>query len=135
MPPRLINDAGTHEVIRPLCYNREEDLRALSEFHQYEIMPCNLCGSQQTKRQYIKGLLKELSQKQRHLKGNLLNAIGNIHPSHMMDPKLNPLYNSSSPVTKESEDVTSENDWAVTSSPALSSISNEGSVRLPILNS
>ena len=92
MPPRLLNDAGTHEVIRPLAYCREDDLRALSTLHEYEIMPCTLCGSQATRRQYVKKLLGDLSKDQRHLKGNLLSALGNIHPSHLLDPSLNPLY-------------------------------------------
>ena len=92
MPPRLRSDADTHELIRPLAYVRETDLVSLSEYHQYEIMPCTLCGSLQSQRQFIKGLLDQLSQDNPHLKGNLLNAMRNIQPTQLMDPKLNPLY-------------------------------------------
>ena len=106
MPPRLINDAGTHEVIRPLAYCREDDLASLSALHGYEIMPCTLCGSQATRRQYVKKLLGDLSKEQRHLKGNLLSALGNIHPSHLMDPSLNPLYPTPGDTEPDSEDDT-----------------------------
>ena len=137
MPPRLINDAGTHEVIRPLCYAREDDLASLSQFHNYEIMPCTLCGSQATRRQYIKGLLSELSKEQRHLKGNLLSALGNVHPSHLMDPKLNPLYPNHSDLDSEDIDDPEQDHLAdaVVDGPAqVPGASPLSSQHLPILS-
>ena len=91
MPPRLLSDAGTHEVIRPLSLVPEEDLIELSEQQAFEIMPCTLCGSQQSQRKFVKGLLSTLEAENPHLKGNLLHALGNVQPSQLMDPKINPL--------------------------------------------
>ena len=91
MPPRLLSDAGTHEVIRPLSLVPEEDLVELSKQQAFEIMPCTLCGSQQSQRKFVKGLLRQLEAENPHLKGNLLHALSNVQPSQLMDTKLNPL--------------------------------------------
>ena len=135
MPPRLINDRGTHELIRPLAYCREEDLAALSQLHQYEIMPCNLCGSQQTRRQYVKKWLGEMSKDQPHLKGNLLAALGNIQPSHMLDPTLNPLY----PMNEKLEPADTlppdhDSDGTLVQAPFSALPNPAGSKSLPIIN-
>lgn len=93
MPPRLLNDAGTHEVMRPLAYVPESHMEDLSVAHGFEIMPCTLCGSQESQRKEVKKLLTELSQKNPHLKGNLLNALRNVQPSQLADVNLHPFYN------------------------------------------
>ena len=92
MPPRLLNDAGTHEVMRPLAYVPESHMEDLSIAHGFEIMPCTLCGSQESQRKEVKKLLTELSQKNPHLKGNLLNALRNVQPSQLADVDLHPFY-------------------------------------------
>lgn len=94
MPPRLVSDGGTHEVIRPLCYVPEEELIELSEQLEFPVVPCRLCGSLEAQRQSIKKLLAELSQQNRHLKGNLLAALGRVRTTHLLDPNLNPLFRS-----------------------------------------
>jgi len=92
MPPRLLNDTGTHELLRPLAYVPEEDLQELSELHAYEIMPCTLCGSQLSQRKFVKDLLSQLGKTNPHIKGNLLNALRNVQPSQLADPRVNSLY-------------------------------------------
>jgi tRNA 2-thiocytidine biosynthesis protein TtcA len=92
MPPRLWSDKGNQEVIRPLCYIDESDLAALAQLHAYPILPCNLCGSQEAQRKYIKNLLQTLEQNNPHIKGNILHALSNVKPTHLMDKKLQPLY-------------------------------------------
>jgi tRNA 2-thiocytidine biosynthesis protein TtcA len=135
MPPRLVNDRGTHELIRPLAYCREEDLAALAQLHEYEIMPCNLCGSQQTRRQYVKKWLGEMSKDQPHLKGNLLAALGNIQPSHMLDPTLNPLYPMNEKLKPADPLPSDHNSDGVIGQALLSALPNPaGSKSLPILN-
>jgi tRNA 2-thiocytidine biosynthesis protein TtcA len=95
MPPRLVSDDGSQVVIRPLAYVPEEELVALSELHAFPVVPCNLCGSQEAQRKFVKRLLADLSQHSRHVKGNILNALGNVQPRHLLDKKLNPAYASS----------------------------------------
>jgi len=94
MPPRLVADDKAHEVIRPLIYVPEDELAELAQKMEFPILPCSLCGSQDAQRKYIKRLLVQLSADSRHVRGNLLAALGQVHPSHLFDKRLNPLYNS-----------------------------------------
>ena len=55
-------------------------------------MPCTLCGSQESQRKEVKKLLHDLSEKNPHLKGNLLNALRNVQPSQLADADLHPFY-------------------------------------------
>jgi tRNA 2-thiocytidine biosynthesis protein TtcA len=92
MPARLRSDAGVHEVIRPLCYVPEEHMVELAAAYNFAIVPCRLCGSQEAKRSYVKKLLNQLNETSPHIKGNILAALGNVRPSHLLDRKLNPLF-------------------------------------------
>jgi tRNA 2-thiocytidine biosynthesis protein TtcA len=96
MPPRLVADDKAHEVIRPLIYVPEQELVELSQQKQFPLLPCSLCGSQDAQRKYVKRLLDQLSADSRHVRGNLLAALGQVYPSHLFDKRLNPLYKSSS---------------------------------------
>ena len=92
MPARLRSDTGTHEVIRPLAYVPEEELVELSQIHSYPIVPCKLCGSQEAQRKFVKDLLTQLSERSPHIKGNILNSLCNVKPSHLLSKELNPLF-------------------------------------------
>jgi tRNA 2-thiocytidine biosynthesis protein TtcA len=86
MPPKLRSDDGRNVVIRPLCYAAEEDIAAFAEAMRFPIIPCDLCGSQPNlRRKRVKGLLAELSAEHRAVKGNLLNALGKVVPTHLLD--------------------------------------------------
>ncbi len=86
MPPKLRSDDGRNVVIRPLCYAAEEDIAAFAAAKQFPIVPCDLCGSQPNlRRRRVKELLAELSREHRAVKGNLLNALGKVVPSHLLD--------------------------------------------------
>jgi tRNA 2-thiocytidine biosynthesis protein TtcA len=92
MPARLVSDQGHLEVIRPLCYVPESELIELSIQENFSIMPCQLCGSQEAQRSYIKKLLTELSVHSPHIKGNILASLGNVSRTHLLDKSLNPLF-------------------------------------------
>jgi tRNA 2-thiocytidine biosynthesis protein TtcA len=89
MPPKLRSNDGRNVVIRPLCYAAEEDIAAFAEAMRFPIVPCDLCGSQPNlRRKRVKALLTELSAEHSAVKGNLLNALGKVVPSHLLDREL-----------------------------------------------
>ncbi len=89
MPPRLRSDDGRNVVIRPLCYAAEEEIAAFAQAMQFPIVPCDLCGSQPNlRRRRVKRLIAELSAEHSAVKGNLLNALGKVVPSHLLDREL-----------------------------------------------
>jgi len=88
MPVKLTSERKTHQVIRPLAYVPEEELIALSEQQGFPIVPCRLCGSQLKQRAYVKNLLNQLQEHSPHIKGNILHALSNVLPSHLLDKRL-----------------------------------------------
>ncbi len=89
MPAKLRSDDGRNVVIRPLCYAAEEDLAAFAAAMQFPIVPCDLCGSQPNlRRKRVKALLAELTSEHPAVKGNLLNALAHVVPSHLLDRDL-----------------------------------------------
>ena len=89
MPPKLLSDDGRNVVIRPMCYVAEDDIAAFAEAMRFPIVPCDLCGSQPNlRRKRVKQLLAELSAEHPAVKGNLLNALGKVIPTHLLDRDL-----------------------------------------------
>ena len=89
MPPKLLNDEGDVEVLRPLIYCAEPDLAKFSEAMAFPIIPCDLCGSQEgLQRNAMKAMLDDIEQRQPGRKDVMIRALGNINASHMLDPKL-----------------------------------------------
>ncbi len=89
MPPRLRSDDGRNVVIRPMCYAAEEDIAAFAAAMAFPVVPCDLCGSQPNlRRRRVKELLAQLSREHGAVKGNLLNALGKVVASHLLDRDL-----------------------------------------------
>lgn len=89
MPPKLINDEGDIMVLRPLASCAEKDLARFAEGMQFPIIPCDLCGSQDgLQRNSMKDMLSDLETRLPGRKETMFRALGNINPSHMLDPKL-----------------------------------------------
>ena len=89
MPPKLLNDDGDVQVLRPLIYCAEPDLARFAEAMAFPIIPCDLCGSQDgLQRNVMKAMLNDIEQRQPGRKETMIRALGNANPSHLLDPKL-----------------------------------------------
>lgn len=86
MPPKLRSDDGAHIVIRPLAYCDERDIAKYSEWKQFPIIPCNLCGSQDgLQRQHIKEMLLAWEQQSPGRLDSIFAALTRLKPSHLLD--------------------------------------------------
>lgn len=89
MPPILRSTDGRNTVIRPLAYCWERDIAEYAAHKHFPIIPCDLCGSQSNlKRARINRLVGELEMEIPHIRSSMLNALGNVAPSHLLDHKL-----------------------------------------------
>src|SRR6266705_2536416 len=89
MPPILRSTDGRNTLIRPLAYCREADIAEFGASKQFPIIPCDLCGSQSNlKRARINLLIGALEKEIPHIRGSMLNALGDAVPSHLLDHKL-----------------------------------------------
>src|SRR5579859_1017797 len=89
MPPKLLSDDAKHVVIRPLAYCRESDIAEYAEQQGFPIMPCNLCGSQETlQRKAIKQMLHDWERKTPGRTENVFRALTSIAPSQLADRAL-----------------------------------------------
>ena len=89
MPPKLRSNDGRNTVIRPLAYCSEKDIADYASRRDFPIIPCDLCGSQSNlKRARIKKLIADLEQEIPHIRASMLNALGNVAPSHLLDHQL-----------------------------------------------
>jgi len=89
MPPKLQSDDGRHIVIRPLAYCREDDIADYAALKDFPIMPCNLCGSQETlQRKAVKQMLQEWERKFPGRVENVFRSLTSIAPSQLADRDL-----------------------------------------------
>jgi tRNA 2-thiocytidine biosynthesis protein TtcA len=83
MPATLTTNDGRFRVIRPLIYAAEEDIRAYAERRRFPIEPCRLCVS--TERDQVAAIVAQLAARNPSVRGNLLAAMQNLVPSHLLD--------------------------------------------------
>jgi tRNA 2-thiocytidine biosynthesis protein TtcA len=89
MPAKLLSDDGQNVLIRPLYYCRETLIQRWSDFRQYPIIPCNLCGSQDNlQRQVIKEMLAGWDRSNPGRVDNIGRSLNNVTPSHLGDRRL-----------------------------------------------
>jgi tRNA 2-thiocytidine biosynthesis protein TtcA len=91
MPAKLVSDNGEFMVIRPLAYVAEKDIIRWAQVQAYPIIPCTLCGSQDNlQRVQVGHMLREWEKQYPGRLDNMLTALQNVVPSHLMDRSLFP---------------------------------------------
>ncbi|NJK41111.1 MAG: tRNA 2-thiocytidine(32) synthetase TtcA [Acaryochloridaceae cyanobacterium SU_2_1] len=89
MPPKLLSDDQQHLVIRPLAYCPESDIQAYANLRQFPLIPCTLCGSQQTsQRLQIKRMLQSWEAATPGRLESIFRSLQNIELSQLADLKL-----------------------------------------------
>ena len=89
MSPKLVSDDGRNVVIRPLVYVTETDLDAYAKLKQFPVIPCDLCGSQETlQRKQVKLMLQEWDRRFPGRIDNIFNSMARIDASHLFDRRL-----------------------------------------------
>jgi tRNA 2-thiocytidine biosynthesis protein TtcA len=87
MAAKMLADNGQTTVIRPLVYVPESDIGAFARDNAFPVVCCccPACGVADMKRKRMKALLTELEKEYPFVKSSLLNALGNVHPRHLLD--------------------------------------------------
>ena len=89
MPPKLLNEDGDLNVLRPLAFVAEADCDRFARAMNYPIIPCDLCGSQEgLQRVQVKRLLDEWEARSPGRRQVMFRALMNVRPSHLLDPAL-----------------------------------------------
>jgi tRNA 2-thiocytidine biosynthesis protein TtcA len=89
MPPKLLSEDRRHIVIRPLAYCAERDLERYARARDYPIIPCDLCGSQDTlQRQAVKRMLAGWEKESPGRTEVMFRALQNLSPSQLADRAL-----------------------------------------------
>jgi tRNA 2-thiocytidine biosynthesis protein TtcA len=101
MPPKFKNDAGNLIVLRPLAFCKESDIEEYSEYKNFPIIPCNLCGSQENlQRQNVKQMIANWETEFPNRNAIMMNALQNVFPSHLLDKNLYDFENLESKVSE-----------------------------------
>ncbi|OEU73128.1 MAG: tRNA 2-thiocytidine(32) synthetase TtcA [Desulfuromonadales bacterium C00003093] len=90
MSPKLLANNGKQTVIRPLVYVEESDIIAYSNVANYPIVccVCPVAGGEDQQRQRMKQLIKQLSGEIPQIRNSMISALGNVHPRHLLDQRL-----------------------------------------------
>lgn len=89
MPPKLLSDDGKHVVIRPLAYCREAEIADYAIARAFPIIPCNLCGSQETlQRKQVRRMLDGWEREHPGRSESMFRALAHVAPSQLADPAL-----------------------------------------------
>lgn len=89
MPPKLLSDDGKHVLIRPLSYCREAEIAEYATQRAFPIIPCNLCGSQETlQRKQVRRMLDAWEREHPGRNESMFRALSHVAPSHLADAEL-----------------------------------------------
>ncbi|GFH55292.1 hypothetical protein CTEN210_11768 [Chaetoceros tenuissimus] len=86
MPARYYSNERDIHVIRPLMGSLEEDIAQFAQAMEFPILPCNLCGTQpDAQRAKVRMLIDTLEALNPNAKKNMMNAMADVRPSHLLD--------------------------------------------------
>ncbi len=86
MPAKFVSDDGRNQVIRPLVYCLEENLREYSLQSNLPVLSKDVCCEKENpQRRKMKNLIAQLAQENPAVPGNLLHALKHVVPSHLLD--------------------------------------------------
>lgn len=88
MPPLLRADDGKNTVIRPLAYCPEAEIAAYARALQLPVAPPPPCETEDLQRARIKKMIRALAEDHPAVPGNLLNALRQVVPTHLLDTSL-----------------------------------------------
>ena len=89
MPPKLLSDDKKNIVIRPLAYCKERDIEAYAKEQAFPIIPCNLCGSQESlQRVETKRMLHDWERQYPGRTETIFKSLTNVAPSQLADRSL-----------------------------------------------
>ena len=89
MSPKLVSDDGHNVLIRPLVYCREKDIARYARARNFPIIPCTLCGSQETlQRKVIRRMLDEWHAQDPKRLDTIFRSLQHASPSHLLDREL-----------------------------------------------
>lgn len=89
MSPKLVNDEGDLQVLRPLSYALEKDIERFAKAMNFPIIPCNLCGSQENlQRIEVRRMLEGWEAQAPGRKNVIARALSCVRPSHLLDNRL-----------------------------------------------
>lgn len=87
MKPRQSFFKGALDIIRPLSYVEENDIIAYGEQADIPVFTNSCPSAGVTKRGEIREMLEVLYKKNKHIKGNIFRAMGNIATDYLLDSK------------------------------------------------
>jgi tRNA 2-thiocytidine biosynthesis protein TtcA len=120
MPAKLVSDNGEFMVIRPLAYVAEKDIVRWAQTQAYPIIPCTLCGSQDNlQRVQVGNMLREWEKQYPGRLDNMLTALQNVVPSHLMDRALFPFQTLQTTGKASADGDTAFDDEPLPAMPAL----------------
>ncbi|MCP4022821.1 MAG: tRNA 2-thiocytidine(32) synthetase TtcA [Desulfobacteraceae bacterium] len=87
MKPRQSFFDGELEIIRPLAYVEKHEIILFNDKFALPEFVNNCPSANRTKRDEIRQMLDGLYKKNKHIKGNIFNAMGNVALDYLLDSK------------------------------------------------
>jgi tRNA 2-thiocytidine biosynthesis protein TtcA len=76
---------GDLDIIRPLAYVEKKDIVSFSKMHGFPEFVNNCPSANLTKRDEIRQMLENLYKQNKHIKGNIFRAMGNVASDYLLE--------------------------------------------------